>query len=88
MLALPLVWRAIWSIPFLALLGWRLLPSLWRAFKLPEAARLRAAVKAGVLSLVVLDAAVAAGFAGWLYGAAVLALLPVAGRLARVFAVT
>ena len=50
--------------------------------------RHRTAVRAGVLSLIVLDAALAAAFAGPLYGAAVLALWPVSLRLARLFAVT
>ncbi|MEM0982243.1 MAG: polyprenyltransferase, partial [Cyanobacteria bacterium P01_H01_bin.58] len=45
-------------------------------------------VKSGVLSLIVLDAAIAAGFAGWPYGLAVLALLPLSIVLARMFAVT
>jgi len=88
MLALPVTGETFWSLPFLALLGWRLLPPLWRAVIVPDPMRLRAAVKAGVLSLVVLDAAIAAGYAGWLYGIGVLTLLPLAGRLARIFAVT
>lgn len=75
-------------LPFLALLAWRVLPPFWRAYREPRAECLRAAVKAGVLSLIVLDAALAAGYAGVLYGAAVLALLLLSTRLARMFAVT
>jgi 4-hydroxybenzoate polyprenyltransferase len=41
-----------------------------------------------VLSLVVLDSSVAASYAGWTYGLAVLALLLVALPLSRLFAVT
>jgi 4-hydroxybenzoate polyprenyltransferase len=46
------------------------------------------AVKAGVLSLIVMDASVAATFAGWQYGLLVLALLPVSIFLAKSFTVT
>jgi 4-hydroxybenzoate polyprenyltransferase len=80
--------RLAWQLPFLALLAYRVLPPHWRAWQKPEAGRIRAAVRAGVLSITVLDAALAAGYAGLLYGAAVLALLPFAGILARRFAVT
>jgi 4-hydroxybenzoate polyprenyltransferase len=92
--ALPLLsaWMspasALWSIPFVALLAWRVVPSLWNAYARPEAARIRAAVRAGVLSLIVLDSAIAAAFGGPLYGVSVLALAPLAAALARKFAVT
>jgi 4-hydroxybenzoate polyprenyltransferase len=49
---------------------------------------IRAAVKAGILSLIVLDAAISAGFASWPYGLLVLALLPLSRALARLFAMT
>ncbi len=75
-------------LPFLALLAWKVLPPFWRAYREPQPGPIRHAVKAGVLSLIVLDAAIAAGYAGLLYGAAVLALLFVAGGIARLFAVT
>lgn len=75
-------------VPFLALLAARVLPPFGRAARAPEPARLRAAVKAGVLSLILLDAALAAGYAGLLYGLSVAALLFVAAALARLFAVT
>jgi 4-hydroxybenzoate polyprenyltransferase len=75
-------------LPFLALFAARVLPPFWRAYVGPQPALIRAAVKAGVLSLIVLDAAIAAGYAGILYGLLVLALLFVAAQLARLFAVT
>ncbi|WP_135466087.1 UbiA-like protein EboC [Crenalkalicoccus roseus] len=79
---------ALAALPFAALLAWRVLPPFLAAAREPAPARIGAAVKAGVLSLIVLDAALAAGFAGPLYGIAVLALLPVSLVLARAFAVT
>jgi 4-hydroxybenzoate polyprenyltransferase len=75
-------------LPFLLLFAWRVLPPFWLAYRDLQPARIRAAVKAGVLSLIVLDSAIAAGYAGLLYGLVVLALLFVAARLARLFAVT
>ncbi len=75
-------------LPFLALFAWRVVPAFWHAYLEPQPDRIRSAVKAGVLSLIVLDSAIAAGYAGPLYGAVVLALLFVAARMARLFAVT
>lgn len=72
----------------LLLLLVRVGPPFWRAYRVPEPGRIRAAVRSGVLSLVVLDSSVAAGFGGWAYGLAVLALLLVASPLSRLFPVT
>lgn len=63
-------------------------PFFVAAARTPEPAPIRRAVRAGVTALIVLNAALAAGFAGWLTGLVVLALLPVAYGLARLFAVT
>jgi 4-hydroxybenzoate polyprenyltransferase len=71
-----------------ALLGYRVLPPFWQVYKDPGPLVIRRAVKAGVLSLVLIDAAISAAYAGPLYGAAVLATALVAGSLARLFAVT
>lgn len=79
---------AFFAVPFLAWLAVRVLPSFWEAFRRPGPGVSRQAVKAGVLSLIVLDAAIAATFAGPLYGLAVLLLMPLASRLAEAFAVT
>lgn len=75
-------------VPFVAL--WMLkagLP-LWRAVRVPRAAEIRTAVHAGVVSLIVLDASLAASYAGLVRGAAILSLSVLAGELARLFAVT
>jgi 4-hydroxybenzoate polyprenyltransferase len=74
-------------LPFLAVFAWRVLPPFWRAFRRPEPGVVRAAVRAGVLGLIPLDATIAAGYAGLVFGLAVLALLALAGALARLFAV-
>lgn len=76
------------ALPFAALLAWRVLPPFVAAARTPQPALVGAAVRAGVLSLILLDAALAAAFAGPLYGLAVLALWPLSLGLARLFAVT
>ena len=76
------------TLPFVALLAWRVLPPFVTAAWEPRPALIGAAVRAGVLSLVLLDAALAAAYAGPLFGAVVLALWPASLRLARLFAVT
>jgi 4-hydroxybenzoate polyprenyltransferase len=78
-----------WSaFALIALLAWRVLPPFSRAARDPSPEAARAAVRTGVLSLVLVDAAVAAAFAGMIYSLAVLATAALAGRMARQFAVT
>lgn len=79
---------AAWGLVIAGLLAWRVLPPFWRAWRDPQPALLRHAVRAGVLSLIFLDASLAATYAGGLYGLAVLGLVPVAYGLSRLFAVT
>ena len=79
---------AIPALILVAALAWRVVPAFLAAARQPQPATIRAAVKRGVLSLVLLDAAMAAAFAGPIYAAAVLVTGLVAGWLARMFAVT
>ncbi|MGF1937539.1 MAG: UbiA-like protein EboC [Nostoc sp. ChiQUE02] len=81
-------YRAIAALPFAILLAIRILPNFIKAAREPIAENIRNAVKIGVLSLIVLDATVASGFAGLYYGLFVLILLPFSMKLAKVFAVT
>lgn len=81
-------YRVLVALPFAALLAGRVLPSFVKAAREPKPDLIRSAVKIGVLSLIVLDATVAAGFAGWFYGLLVLLLLPISGWLAQLFSVT
>lgn len=76
------------ALPYLALLAWQVFPPFVAATYNPSADIIRKAVKAGVLSLIILDASMAAGFAGWIYGLLVLTLLFVSITLAKIFAVT
>jgi 4-hydroxybenzoate polyprenyltransferase len=72
----------------LALLAWRVGPAFYRACVQPGASQIRAAVKAGVISLVFLDASVAAAYQGLWYALGLVALVLVVSHLARTFPVT
>lgn len=77
-----------WAVILAAGLAVRLLPPFWRAWRDPSPATIRTAVRTGVLSLVLLDAVIAAAYADIMVSLAVLATAVLAGRLARLFAVT
>ncbi|NDK55832.1 UbiA-like protein EboC [Pontibacter fetidus] len=80
---------SLWySLPFLGLFAYLVFPPLFRAMPSPEPQFIMRAVKAGILALIVMNASIAAGFAGWQYGLAVLLLLPLSVFMARRFAVT
>ncbi|MEQ8753285.1 MAG: UbiA-like protein EboC [Coleofasciculus sp. G1-WW12-02] len=81
-------YEIIAALPFAALLSFRVLPPFLKAAREPMPEQIRTAVKAGVLSLIVLDATIAAGFAGLPFGLLVLLLLPISMGLAQLFAVT
>lgn len=76
------------AAPFAFFFAVRVVPPFVRATRTPDPAPIQRAVKAGVTSLVPLNATLAAGFGGWAYGLVVLALLPVSMGLAHLFAVT
>lgn len=73
---------------YLAVLAWRVLPAFWRAAQVPQPPQIRRAVRAGVLSLALVNAVIAASYAGMIYSLAVVATALLAGWLARLFAVT
>ncbi|WP_299826561.1 UbiA-like protein EboC [uncultured Pontibacter sp.] len=78
----------LYSIPFLLLFAYLIFPPLVRALPAKEPKLIFKAVKAGILALIVMNASIAAGFAGWQYGLIVLLLLPVSIYIARNFSVT
>jgi 4-hydroxybenzoate polyprenyltransferase len=80
---------AAWpALVLAAALSWRVVPAFVGARRHPTPATIRMAVKRGILSLVLVDAAIAAAFAGPLFAALILATGLAAGWLARMFAVT
>lgn len=81
-------YRVLHALPFVLFLAAQVVPPFVRAARTPNPKPIRRAVKAGVMALIPLNAALAAGFAGWLYGLGVLLLLPLSMGLARLFAVT
>lgn len=80
--------NVLYSVPFLLFFAYLIFPPLIKALPAKEPQLIMKAVKAGVVSLIVMDASIAAGFAGWQYGLIVLLLLPVSIFVAKSFAVT
>lgn len=87
-LALLPQFTLIYSLPFLLLFAYLVFPPLFKAMPTKEPKLIIKAVKAGILALIVMNASMAAGFAGWQYGLLVLLLLPASIYIARKFAVT
>lgn len=78
-----------WQVlPFLILFSFLIFKPLFKALKSQEPQLIGKAVKAGVLSLIVLNASLATVFAGWIYGIIVLLLLPISFRIGKFFSVT
>lgn len=78
-------WQAIF---FLILFAYMIYPPLLKALKEQKPRLIGKAVKAGVISLIVMDACLATAFSGWQYGILVLILLPLSFWVAKRFAVT
>lgn len=76
------------ALPFLILFAYMVLPAFWRASQTAEAGDIKNAVKRGVVSLVIFNSVLAAGFAGWTLGLIVLLLFPLSMGVAKLFAVT
>lgn len=79
------LWKAL---PFLLLFTWMIMKPLYRAFKDPSGPNIGKAVKAGIVALIVMNAAWVAAFDAVSYALAVLLLLPVSIGLGKVFAIT
>ncbi|HUH46166.1 MAG TPA: UbiA-like protein EboC [Arenibacter sp.] len=79
----------IWvCLPFILLFAILVLRPLKKAYRENSPHNIKMAVKAGVISIIVLDAALAVGFSYWWVGVAILLLLPLSIFLSRLFAVT
>lgn len=76
------------ALPFLFLFGYYIFPPLWRAVREPIGPNIGLAVRAGVLSLIVMNAAWVAAFASFPLALLVFCLLPLSRLLAKAFAVT
>ena len=76
------------TVPFVLLFAFLVYKPLIQAYHLNSPERIKKAVIAGVLSLIVLDAALAVGFSVWWYGLLLLLLFPLSIFLSKLFAVT
>ena len=76
------------ALPFLILFGMMTLPAFIKAARTPNAPEIRKAVKRGVLSLIIVNSIIVAGFAGFVWGMLILLLLPFSLLLSRLFSVT
>lgn len=88
LLSIFLEFSFLTSLPFLLLFAWMVLPAFWTASQTLQAEAIRKAVKRGVVSLVIFNSILAAGFAGWIPGLIVLLLFPISLGVAKLFAVT
>ncbi|WP_165940036.1 UbiA-like protein EboC [Dyadobacter psychrotolerans] len=76
------------TVPFVLLHAWLIGRPLWNAIQNPVGPMIGKAVKAGVISLIVMNASWCMAFGLWPLALAVLILLPVSMLLAKAFAVT
>jgi len=79
---------SLWGVTLTLVFAWRVLPPFLQALQDSQPARIRTAVRTGVLSLVLLDAVIGGAFGGVLYSLLILATAILAFGLARLFAVT
>lgn len=80
--------QLLWTLIFLVFLAWMIFRPLLNAVREPIGKNIGMAVKAGVISLIIMDAAWAAAFNSFWAAAIIILLLPVSLWLAKVFAVT
>lgn len=78
----------LFALPYLFLFVIAAFSSLLNAYFKPQPQQIRKAVTLGIVSLIVLDAAIASGYAGWWYGLILLVLIPLTIFMAKKFAVT
>jgi heme O synthase-like polyprenyltransferase len=76
------------ALPFVLLHAWLIARPLWNAIQNPVGPLIGKAVKAGVISLIVMNASWCVTFGLWPVALVVLALLPLSMYLSKIFAVT
>ena len=80
--------QPLFALPFLAVFAAATLLVVGRVVRAPTAPNIRTAIKTCVLSLILLDAAIAAGAGGLIFGIGIAVLLLPALNAARLYAVT
>jgi 4-hydroxybenzoate polyprenyltransferase len=81
-------YQVLVALPFIILFAALVSLPVIKAVYEPTPEKIRVAVRLGVLSIVVLDATLAAGFGSLFYGFIVLSLLPLSVVMSQIFAVT
>lgn len=81
-------YQILHALPFAILFGAVVIPAFTNAADKPSPDFIKTAVKRGVISLIILNSTLAAGFAGLLMGGVVVLLLPLSILLSKAFAVT
>lgn len=76
------------ALLYVCLFAWFIYQPWFKAYQSPSPGNIMKAVKWGVISLIVMDAALAAAFSPWWHGGAILLLLPISRAMAKIFAVT
>lgn len=76
------------AVPFLILFAVMIYTPLFKAHRNNSPANIKKAVIAGVLSLIILDASLAAAFSLWWFALPIILLLPLSLLLSKLFAVT
>lgn len=76
------------ALPFIALLTVLVVPPFYKAAIKPVPSAIRKAVKRGVISLIILNSVLAAGFCGWIIGLFTALLLPISLGFGQIFEVT
>ena len=76
------------TLLYLILFAFMVFRPLVKAYSENSPKNIKKAVIAGVMSLIILDAALGATFSVWWYGLIILALLPISMGLSKLFAVT
>lgn len=85
---LTIVYAPIQVLPFLLLFGITIFTPLVKAYQINSPNNIKKAVKAGVLSLVIMNAAIATSVSQWWVGVIILLLLPLSLFLSKRFSVT
>src|SRR5690606_11369523 len=85
---LTIVYALLPVLPFLLLFGIAIFTPLVKAYQINSPNNIKKAVKSGVLSLVIMDAAIAASVSHWWVVLIILLLLPLSSFLSNRFSVT
>ncbi len=86
LLAVSFINQNFWiSLPFIIFLFFQIFIPITQAFKAPSRRTLQRTVSQGILSLIILNAALAASFSGILFGLIIISLLPLTNILSRYY---